>query len=127
MIVGTGIDIVELERIEKILKRQEQAFISRVLTKAEIQQMPAEQARKTEYTAGRFAAKEACSKALGTGIGGVLSFQDIDVLRADNGKPGITVSQEVLAATVGLERCRLHVSISHSRDYAIAQVIVEKL
>jgi holo-[acyl-carrier protein] synthase len=126
VIFGIGIDIVELGRIEKILKRQEWAFVSRVLTKAEIQTMPAEHVRKTEYIAGRFAAKEACSKALGTGIGSVVSFQDMKILRSESGKPYLTVSPEVLMSTVGLETCVLHVSISHSREYAVAQVIVEK-
>ncbi|WP_153944924.1 holo-ACP synthase, partial [Acinetobacter baumannii] len=72
---GTGIDIVELARIRSILQRQEDAFLTRILTQGERARIPGASARRIEYIAGRYAAKEALSKALGTGIGGSFSFQ----------------------------------------------------
>ncbi|KYD25306.1 holo-ACP synthase [Geobacillus sp. NFOSA3] len=118
MIIGIGIDIVELERIEQLMMKNEK-FIDRILTEEEkrifFQLSPK---RKVEFLAGRFAAKEAYAKAIGTGIGKNVSFHDIQIMNDDNGKP-IVVSNG--------KDCRIHVSISHSRDYAIAQVIIERL
>jgi holo-[acyl-carrier protein] synthase len=118
MIIGIGIDIVELERIEQLMMKNE-IFIDRILTeeeKAIFSQLSPK--RKVEFVAGRFAAKEAYAKAIGTGIGKNVSFHDIQIMNDDNGKP-IAVSN--------VKDCRIHVSISHSRDYAIAQVIIESL
>jgi len=115
MIKGIGIDIIELSRIQNILMRQKK-FVDRVLTPKERRKFEELSAvRKVEYLAGRFAAKEAFSKANGTGIGEELSFQDIEIDNDSSGKPCI-VKPEV----------RAHLSISHSRDYAIAQVTIEE-
>lgn len=117
MIVGTGIDLVELERIESTLARQVR-FYERVLTTKEQElflQLPKH--RQIEFLAGRFAAKEAFSKAMGTGIGSETSFQDVEVLPNDLNKP---------VAVSNIFKGNIHLSISHSKDYAIAQVILEK-
>jgi holo-[acyl-carrier protein] synthase len=115
MIIGTGIDIVELSRIEKLMERQP-SFVDRVLTAKEKERFTAlSDKRKVEYLAGRFAAKEAYSKANGTGIGKELSFQDMNIAATEKGKPYFT---EPLSGNV-------HLSISHSEQYAIAQVIIE--
>src|SRR5690625_2036565 len=118
MIKGIGIDIVELERISRLVKRNNR-FIERTLTKQEIVQYNALRSdrRKTEYLAGRFAAKEAFAKATGTGIG-KLQFTDIEVLTTTSGAPSLAVR--------GYESYHLHVSISHSKHYAVAQVIIEE-
>lgn len=117
MITGIGIDIIELDRIEKILTRQEK-FIDRILTTLEIQQYnKLSDKRKVEFLAGRFAAKEAFSKAVGTGIGQELSFTDIEIQVNENGKPFITKPIET----------GVHLSISHSENYAVAQVVIETL
>lgn len=119
MIIGTGIDITELERIEKMVQRQS-AFITRILTKNERERYEKlSSRRKVEFLAGRFAVKEAYSKALGTGIGKDFSFQDIEVVNDERGKPHIVTKQPLEAS--------VHVSISHSAHYAIAQVIIERL
>lgn len=118
MIVGIGIDIVEIGRIQQLME-QNQKFIDRILTEEEkliFSQLS--NGRKAEFLAGRFAAKEAYAKAFGTGIGGSLSFQDIKILNDEHGKP-IVISKT--------DEHRVHVSISHSRDYAVAQVIIERL
>lgn len=117
MIVGTGVDLVELDRITAVLERQEN-FYQRILTVKEQEhylQLPKH--RQIEFLAGRFAAKEAFSKAMGTGIGKETSFKDIEVLPDERNKP--TLKSPLFPGNV-------HVSISHSKEYAIAQVILEK-
>ncbi|WP_040205656.1 holo-ACP synthase [Neobacillus jeddahensis] len=115
MIKGIGIDIIELSRVSEIISRQEK-FVNRILTENEKKRFgDLSEVRKIEFLAGRFAAKEAFSKAVGTGIGSELSFLDIEVDTDINGKPFI--SKPVIQA---------HLSISHSRDYAVAQVVIEE-
>jgi holo-[acyl-carrier protein] synthase len=116
MIIGIGIDIVELKRIDKISTRQKR-FADRILTSFEKEyydQLTGK--RQIEYLAGRFAAKEAFAKAYGTGIGTQLSFLDIQVENEENGKPYITKPLQE----------GVHLSITHSSEYAAAQVIIEK-
>jgi holo-[acyl-carrier protein] synthase len=116
MIVGIGIDIIELERVRDILKRQPK-FVDRILTEDEKEYyLSLGENRKIEWFAGRFSAKEAFSKANGTGIGGKLSFQDISIIPDKNGKPMIKHPLEVKA----------HLSITHTKQYAAAQVLLEK-
>ncbi|MEQ2528710.1 holo-ACP synthase [Bacillaceae bacterium CLA-AA-H227] len=116
MISGIGLDIVELKRIEAIMERQEK-FANRVLTESERVKLDTLSGkRKVEFLAGRFAAKEAFSKAFGTGIGKDLSFLDIEIASDEKGKPFITKPFNK----------GVHLSISHSAEYAVAQVIIEK-
>ncbi|MFA1715373.1 holo-ACP synthase [Peribacillus frigoritolerans] len=115
MIKGIGVDITELDRMETLINRQPR-IKERILTESEILIFEKLNGRrKVEYFAGRFAAKEAFSKANGTGIGKHLSFLDIEITSDDKGKPVISkpFSEGV------------HLSISHSRDYAVAQVVIE--
>jgi holo-[acyl-carrier protein] synthase len=115
MIKGIGVDIIEINRIEELVTKNEK-FIHRILTEAEKDAyMLLNDRRKMEYLAGRFAAKEAFSKAMGTGIGKNLQFIDIEVSQDSFGKPFIS---KPFATGV-------HLSISHSKDYAVAQVIIE--
>lgn len=117
MITGIGIDIIELERIRKIHKRQDK-FADRVLTpneKAVFNTLS--ESRKIEFLAGRFAAKEAYSKAVGTGIGENLSFLHIEIEKDEKGKPFISKPNNN----------GVHLSISHSKEYAIAQVVIEDI
>lgn len=117
MISGIGIDIADLERIRKITDRQER-FPERILTSREMAfYMGLPEKRRTEYLAGRFAAKEAFAKAVGTGIGEKLSFQDIEIEKDERGKPFISKPFKK----------GVHLSISHSREYAVAQVVVEEV
>lgn len=115
MITGIGIDIIELNRIEEMIVRQKK-FIDRILTtveKADFEKLS--DRRKVEFLAGRFAAKEAFAKAVGTGIGKELSFLDIEVQSNALGKPLFSKPKSPSA----------HLSISHSREYAVAQVVIE--
>ena len=115
MIVGIGIDIIELNRIEKMLDGKLK-FMDRVLTEGE-RSVAAELKghRLVEFVAGRFAAKEAYSKAVGTGIGKEVSFLDVEIKNDDRGKPILTANTEHI----------VHLSISHSREFAVAQVVLE--
>lgn len=118
MIKGIGIDIIELDRINKSIEKNNR-LIHRVLTNHElaVYENLESVSRRVEFLAGRFAAKEAFAKATGTGIGR-LSFQDIEVKSTELGAPSIRVQ--------GFEGYSIFISISHSRDYAVAQVIIEE-
>jgi holo-[acyl-carrier protein] synthase len=114
MIKGIGIDIIELSRIDEIMTRQRK-LIDRILTDNEKRTFETlSEHRQIEFLAGRFAAKEAYSKAAGTGIGKEISFLDIEIETDHLGKPHI-IKPETNA----------HLSISHSQEYAVAQVIIE--
>lgn len=116
MITGIGLDITELNRIKSI-KSKTKKFEERVLTIREIIQMnELSESRQIEFLAGRFAAKEAFSKARGTGIGKDCSFQDIEIIREPNGKPSLFFK--------GL-KVNGFVSITHTKEYAAAQVILQ--
>ncbi|MFC2947785.1 holo-ACP synthase [Virgibacillus sediminis] len=118
MIKGIGLDIVDLERISRSLQRGSR-LAERVLTPKEKKRFMemGNPRRKVEFLAGRFAAKEALAKAAGTGIG-KLSFQHIEVSSDKGGAPAIRAK--------GYEDSKLFISITHSKDYAAAQVIIEE-
>jgi holo-[acyl-carrier protein] synthase len=118
MIVGIGIDIVEIKRIKEIIERQPK-FVDRILSDEEKKRFyQLSEMRKVEFLAGRFAAKEAYAKAVGTGIGKELSFTDIQIHNDERGKPFILPA---------MPNQRIHLSISHSDQYAVGQVIIERL
>ncbi|PKR82541.1 holo-ACP synthase [Heyndrickxia camelliae] len=117
MIKGIGIDIVEIERVQKVCERQGR-FPERILSEQEIEvYRMLSGKRKIEFLAGRFAAKEAYAKANGTGFGEELSFTDIEISVDSKGKPYITKPKEQ----------GVHLSITHSAQYAVAQVIIEEI
>src|SRR5690625_1974828 len=116
MIQGIGLDIIEIHRIEQAVYKNER-FVHRILTSIDRKiyiRLPSER-RKLEFLAGRFAAKEAFAKVTEKGIG-KLSFQHIEILSKDNGAPQIIVK--------GYEHCEIFLSITHSDQYAAAQVII---
>lgn len=124
MIVGTGADIAEIDRIEAAIGRFGRAFLQRVFTETEIRYCERHKAKFERYAA-RFAAKEAAMKALGTGWRHGVRWRDIEVRNAASGKPGVYfagVAQE-FAAKLGSRRA--HLSITHSGNLAFAQVILE--
>lgn len=124
MIVGLGTDIVELDRMNRAIERNGEAFIKRFCTEREQR----ESGGKLEYYAGRWAAKEAAAKALGCGIGADCSFTDIEISNDAHGAPVLTCT--AAAARALCEKhpdLRWHVSISHERSCAVATVIIESL
>jgi len=130
MIVGVGLDVVELERMERILNQPHgQRFVQRVLTEREQArwaELPVR--RKLEYVAGRFAAKEAAVKALGCGIGAAVGFLDIEIVAGGDGKPECRLSPSGWQR-LGMrgELHRIHVAITHERKLAAASAVVEQL
>ncbi|MDI3299528.1 MAG: holo-ACP synthase [Bacillota bacterium] len=123
MIVGTGVDIVEIERVRRALERRGERLLRRIWT-------PSEQAfgRGTPgwygSLAGRFAAKEAVLKALGSGLREA-SWRDVEVLREPWSAPRVRLSGRVAERASRLGVRRWHLSISHSRGYAVAVAIAE--
>ncbi|WP_368645273.1 holo-ACP synthase [Alkalibacterium putridalgicola] len=116
MIVGIGLDVVEIDRIRKAYIKRE-TFAQRVLTEKELEIFhDLKGKRKVEFLAGRFSVKEAFSKALGTGIGKV-GFLDVEILPDQSGKPVVT--QSPFSGNVWI-------SITHTDAIAAAQVILEK-
>jgi holo-[acyl-carrier protein] synthase len=124
LIVGLGVDITEVERIEAAIGRHGQPFLKRVFTPNEIEYC--ERFRnKFERFAGRFAAKEATMKALGTGWGRGVRWVDIEVAREAGGRPTIRLAGEAAKIAGGLGVKRISVSITHTEKEALAQVIFE--
>jgi holo-[acyl-carrier protein] synthase len=124
MIRGLGTDIVEMERIEQTGVER---LVRRILTEAEQKALPVNEVRRLETIAGRFAVKEAIAKALGTGIGKMFAFTDVEILADQKGRPQAAFSQETYDRFFGETRIILHVSISHSQHYATAVAIIEEL
>jgi holo-[acyl-carrier protein] synthase len=124
MIVGMGIDVAEVKRIQAVMESQKERFLRRVYTPEEIAYC--EQFKnKFERYAGRFAAKEAAMKALGTGWSRGVRWVDVEVVRKRGGRPTISLKGEAkkIADALGVKNIAL--SITHTAEQAIAQVIFE--
>jgi len=124
MVVGLGVDIAEVDRIEAAIRRHGRAFVERICTPAEIAYC--ERYRKSaERFAGRFAAKEAAMKALGTGWSHGVRWVDIEVVREPSGKPTLKLSgaSREIADRLGVKNIAL--TITHSGKTALALVIFE--
>jgi len=117
-VLRTGIDLIEIERIEQAIQRHGERFLQRVFTPAEL----AEAGGSPASLAARFAAKEATAKALGTGIGEV-SWLDIEVLRDNNLPPRLHLHGVAAQRASELGLTEWAVSLSHARTHAIANVI----
>ena len=124
MIAGVGTDIVEIARIQAALARHGEAFSRRVLTDEELAEL-GRRAAPDVFLAGRWAAKEAVSKALGVGIGEACAWRDIHVRNDSRGRAHVTLSGDAGRTAAGLGVRRVHVSISHEREYACATAILE--
>lgn len=124
MIVGIGVDIVEVGRIERALNLYGERFIRRVFTPEEADYCR-KAARPPERFATRFAAKEAALKALGTGWRKGLRLLDVQVSNDALGAPSVTLIEGALTRSRDLGVTHIHVSLSHQREYAVAQVILE--
>lgn len=124
MIVGLGLDVVETERIGRILVDHGPRFRERVFTAGELEDCR-DRADEVQALAARFAAKEACLKALGTGWRQGFAFRDVEVVRTSGGAPTMRLTGG--AATRAKERGvrAVHVSLTHERGVAAAAVILE--
>ena len=121
-IVAHGIDLVDCPRIEEMIKRHGERFVNRVFTANE--QAYAEKNKNSiEKLAGRFAAKEAILKLIGTGWRGKISWTDIEVINNPMGQPEITLSGEVEKLADKLRIKHISVSITHTANFAIASAV----
>ena len=126
MIIGCGIDLVKIERIEKIIKKWGDNFTSRVFTLLEREYCEKKKGNKYQSYAGRFAAKEALLKSLGLGLRRV-NWKEIEIENNELGQSIIETSGKLkkIASEKGVSK--YFITISHTKDYAIAQVILEGL
>ena len=121
-IVAHGIDLVDCPRIEEMIKRHDRRFLDRVFTAAEQAYAEANKDR-VEKLAGRFAAKEAILKLIGTGWRGKIAWTDIEVVNNDVGQPEVGLDGEVKKIADGLGITHINVSITHTANFAIASAV----
>jgi len=123
-IFGAGIDLIEISRINKSIKNKN--FIDRIYSKSEIQKAKSLK-NKSSFFAKRFAAKEAFSKAIGTGISEGISFKEISVVNNIKGKPTIKLSGKTKNIVLKkIKKAKVYLSLSDEKKYAIAMVIIEQ-
>ena len=121
-IIGTGIDIVEIARIEKTYNRYESKFASKILHDEELKELE-NSYDVVAFIAKRFAVKEAFVKALGTGIRGEVSWHSMYVKHDENGKPFLAFTPE-FAKEINAWKLEVHISISDEKNYAVANALV---
>lgn len=122
-ILGHGIDIVEIARIKQSFEEHGQRFLDRVYTKAEQEYCARNKKRHFEHLAGRFAAKEAVLKVLGTGWRGGIAWTDVEILNEISGAPKVTLTGESLRIATEMGIANWHISISHIETHATASAI----
>jgi holo-[acyl-carrier protein] synthase len=125
VIISIGIDIIEVTRIREVLLRTPR-FAERVFTAAERAYCDSRGVVSAQHYAARFAAKEATLKALQTGWRGGISWQDVEVASKENGAPYLIFTGQVLEVFNDFRATATHLSISHTSEHAIAQVILER-
>jgi len=126
MILSIGIDIAEVYRIRETIARTPR-FSARVFTDAEREYCESKGAAAAQSYAGRFAAKEAFLKALKTGWRGKIAWQDIEIVLDENGAPSLNITGEAAVILEKLGANRVHLSMSHTTEHAVAEVILEKV
>jgi holo-[acyl-carrier protein] synthase len=124
MILGTGIDIIEVKRIAASYEKFGERFVNRILLPDEIAYCRSHK-DPAPFLAARFAAKEAISKAFGTGIGAALSWQDMEIRRKESGEPYVVLHGKGEELFKARKAKRLLVSLSHTQNYAAVTAILE--
>ena len=121
-LIAHGIDLVDFPRIEQMIERHGDRFVNRVFTEAE-QAYARDHKNTMEKFAGRFAAKEAILKLVGTGWRGKIKWTDVEVINNPAGQPHVTLTGEVkkIAADLGIDR--ISISITHTANFAIASAV----
>ncbi|NQD37363.1 holo-ACP synthase [Permianibacter sp. IMCC34836] len=123
-VVGIGTDLVVIKRIEEVLGRHAERFVERVLHPNELLRFQDSQ-HQARYLAKRFAAKEAVSKALGTGIAEGVNLNDIEIANDERGKPHVILHGGAMLRMQAMAARHCHLSISDERDHALAFAVVE--
>ena len=124
MIIGLGVDLIEVRRMEELLRHHPRRARERLFTASE-REFCESRPESGESFAVRYAAKEACLKALGTGLGRGVGWQDIEVRTDDLGRPSITLSGRARERMEALGGSTVHVSLSHDAGFAVAVVAIE--
>ena len=124
MIIGTGVDLVEIPRFRKVIERLKDRFISRVFTPVE-QQFCNQHRDPVPHYAARFAAKESLFKALGTGWAKGVTWLDVEVQRERQDAPTLVLYGEAQRLSLAMGAQKIHLSLSHTENSAIAMVILE--
>jgi len=122
MILGIGTDIVEISRIAKVVSTG--AFLRKCYTNAEADRCNSAGVTAAENFAGYFAAKESVAKALGTGFRG-FSPKDIEIFHDELGKPIVNLSEKIIKNTGIAKDVKIHISISHGKEHAVAMAVIE--
>ena len=125
MICGVGIDLVENNRMEKIIKKWGDKFINRIFSDEEIKYCEKHINSSTHYGV-RFAAKESFLKALGIGLGMGIKLSDIEVMNDENGKPSLMLCGEAKNQIEKKRITKVHLSLTHTKSYSTAIVLLEK-
>lgn len=123
MILGIGIDVVELSRMRELIGRWGERFVNKVFTQREIE-YASSKADGTQHFAGRFAVKEAVAKALSTGWSGGFRWKDVEVTNDSSGKPSVQLYGTVKELLKG---SNVLVSISHSEHVIVAMAVIERV
>ncbi len=126
-IVGTGVDIIEIDRIASSIDRWGIRFARKILMESELDRFKKYQSKAAAYLARQFAAKEAVAKALGTGMRAGVTFPQIGVERLESGAPVIILTGRALERSQKLAIDHWHVSISDEKDYAVAFIVAESM
>jgi holo-[acyl-carrier protein] synthase len=124
VILGIGIDMEDIERVRLVIDRHGQRFLEKVYTPREIAYVE-DKANRYERYAARFAAKEAAMKALGTGWNQGVQWKDLEIVNSPDGCPSLKLAGGALSRAMRMGYRRAFVSMSHTRQTAIAQVIIE--
>lgn len=123
MICGIGVDIIEVERVRSAIERHGERFLHRIYSAEEL---AAVHGRRDQYLAARFAAKEAAFKALGTGWTSGVRWVDVEALNLPSGQPILRLSGGARDRALVLGADEYHISITHTAEHALAQVILER-
>lgn len=124
MILGVGIDIIDIPRVKSIVEEYGDGFFSKLFTQNEIEYCNSKKNPEINFGA-RFAAKEALLKALGTGLRGEIQWKEIEVIHDNMGKPTINLNGHAADSAHELGVARVNLSLSHTKKYAVAVVILE--
>ena len=120
-VIGSGIDIVDIRRVQRIYTKHPRSFANRILHKVELAEFD-QQRNKLQYLSSRFAVKEAISKSLGVGMRGKVSWKNIYITHDKFGKP-VTNFEKAIAGEIDIDNVEVSVSISHEKNYTVAQAI----
>ncbi|MFQ5456750.1 MAG: holo-ACP synthase [Nitrospirota bacterium] len=123
MIIGTGIDIVNIERFKKVVERRKERFLKRVFTQKE-QEYSFTKKDPYPHLAGRFAVKEAIFKALGTGLSNGIKWLDVEIIKEKSGKPVALIAGRTKEIMEEMGVTMVHIGIAHDYNYSIANAIL---